>query len=94
MIWGGAATTPGSVQEMLSQRAEHAGSIAILILLDIFQKCIQVQLHVLLWIDNVEMIRRGNWKADKGVWSDTLVLDYDLWKVTEKVVEGLNFTFS
>ena len=52
---------------MLSQRAEHAGSIAILLLLDIFQKCIQVQPHVLLWIDNAEVIRRGNWKADKGV---------------------------
>ena len=36
-MWGGAATTPGSIEEMASQRAEHAGSIAVLIMLHILQ---------------------------------------------------------
>ena len=93
-IWGGSATTPGSIEEMASQRSEHAGSIAVLLVLHIFQQCIQRNFNALVWIDNAEVIRRGNMGEITGPWKDTLVLDYDLWAVTNKVISLIEFTFT
>ena len=63
--WGGAATTPESSEEMSSQQAKHAGSIAALLILHIFQQCIQMNFKCNLWIDNAEVIRRGEEEVDK-----------------------------
>ena len=77
-IWGGAATTPRSKEEMASQRAEHAGSIAVLLILHVFQQCYNDHFQVDLWIDNVEVIRRGEGEATMQTWNDSLVLDFDI----------------
>ena len=41
-IWGGAAETSGNIQEMTPLRSEHAGSIAIIIILHILQMITKV----------------------------------------------------
>lgn len=84
-VWGGAAPTPGNCEEMSSQRSEHAGSIAALLLLDILFPVLGVTFTVSLWVDNAEVVRRG--KANIGAlqWKDTIILDYDLWALSASI---------
>ena len=86
MIYGGAAKSPGSREEMSSLRAEHCGAISILLIL------YAIQIHmgpdfdysdmgVDIWIDNAEVLSRGNNKKYKDGIKGHLVLDYDMWSV-------------
>ena len=86
--------TPGSPEEMASQRVKHAGSIAALLILHIFQQSVKLDFQVDLWIDNAEVIRRGRSQKIGEAWSDTLVLDFDMWKVTETIQSQIKFTLS
>ena len=47
-IWGGLVTTPGSEAEMASLWTEHTGSITVLLILHILQKCLQMEFSMTL----------------------------------------------
>ena len=76
-IWGGAGTTCGNHKEMASLRTEHAGAIAVIIILDIIQRVLQAHFVVNIWVDNAEVVRR----MTEGT-IDPLALDYDLYSHT------------
>ena len=90
-IWGGAATTPGNREEMSSQRAEHAGSIALMLVMHILHQVVNKAFSVTLWVDNDEVVRRGLARDASLQWKDTLVLDYDLWMVSNEVQDLLDY---
>ena len=94
VIWGGAATTPGNIEEMTSQRAEHAGSAAVFIILHVLQLTIKRSFTVIIWVDNVEVVRRGKRGTTDLAWRETLVLDYDLWNFTSHLQCTVNFNWS
>ena len=56
---GGSATTPGGKEEMASQRAEHAGAIAAILLIHIIHQVTGAKFSTTIWIDNAEVIRRA-----------------------------------
>ena len=89
--WGGSATTPGNSDEMASQRAEHAGSIAAVLILIALHEIIGINQTVVLWIDNAEVIRRKEVRTNNLQWKETIALDYDLWALSERLTEGLTF---
>ena len=92
-IWGGSATTPGNQREMASQRAEHAGSAAILLVLKLLHEVLLLELDVVLWVDNAEVVRRGGEMGNFAKWNDTLVLDYDLWMLTRAIQTEVSFKY-
>ena len=63
MHMGGAAMTPGNYSEMSSLRCEHAGALAVLLVLYAFQLYLgqdTVQsVDVVIWLDNAEVLRRA-----------------------------------
>ena len=86
MIYGGAAKSPGSREEMSSLRAEHCGAISILLILYAIQIHMgpdfdYSEMGVDIWIDNAEVLSRGNNTKYKDGIKDHLVLDYDMWSV-------------
>ena len=85
-MWGGAAHTPGNTKEMTPLRPEHAGSIAVLIIIHILHTLTKVEVSVKLWVDNSEVLRRI---ATQDV--NELALDYDLWQVTAHVISIIKF---
>ena len=72
-IWGGGAETSGNIEEMSPLRSEHAGSIAIIIILHILQIVTDSDLSVELWVDNAEVLRRTTTEDVSA-----MALDYDL----------------
>ena len=89
-MWGSVARTPGTTTEMPSQRAEHAGSISIMIILNILRKALKERFCVQLWVDNAEVIRRGQ-ELLPTYCNDTLVLDYDMWRLSNIVQDSLKY---
>ena len=85
-VWGGAAITPGGVNEMAFLRSEHTGEIGILLVL----YALQVRhgsslLHVTKCIDNVEVLDRAkNNEVGENI-KQHLVLDYDLWQAMDSL---------
>ena len=92
-MWGSAARTPRTTTEMSSQRAEHAGSISIMVILNILQKALKERFCVQLWVDNAEVIWRGQ-ESLPTYWNDTLVLDYDMWRLSNVVQGSLKYTLT
>ena len=45
-----------------------------------------------MWIDNAEVVRRGQWTEVVTKWADTLVLDFDLWMLTRSLLERVDFS--
>ena len=85
-IWGGAGNTCGNHAEMASLRAEHAGAIAVIIILDIIQRVIKANFVVQLWVDNAEVIRR---MTEENI--EPLALDYDLYNHTIQWIQKIQF---
>jgi hypothetical protein len=94
-MWGRAAMTPGNSSEMSSLRCEHAGAMAILLVLYIFQVYLgedTVQdMDVSIWLDNAEVLRRAQRSSRCEKTKDVLVLDFDLWAEMEALVGRLKF---
>ena len=86
-IWGGAAETSGNAAEITPLRSEHAGSIAIIILLHILQTVTKVKLQVEIWVDNAEVIRRVTATNVSAV-----ALDYDLFMTTRLWLQKIQYT--
>lgn len=93
-IWGGAATTPGNSVEMAWERPEHAGSIVAMLVVDIFSRIVGHEVEVILWVDNDEVVWRGKIGMSQIKWQDTLVLDYDLWAVSQAIQDQLSYSLS
>ena len=59
-MWGGAAITPGNLLEMSSLWCEHAGALAILLVLFAFQLHLGQEnmqsMEVVIWLDNAEVL--------------------------------------
>ena len=86
IIYGGAAMTPGSREEMSSLIAEHCGVISILLIMyairiHLGSDQVPKQYGVDIWIDNAEVLSRGNNPKFKDSINGHLVLDYDMWRV-------------
>ena len=95
-IWGGYALAPGSKIEMLSLRAEHSGAISILLILYADQMCMggrydHSQYHLVIWMDNAEVLTRGGMKYYGESVKSRLVLDYDMWTVMTMLQEKNKF---
>ena len=92
---GGAAMTPGNYSEMSSLRCEHAGALAVLLVLYAFQLYLgqdTVQsVDVVIWLDNAEVLRRAQRSRRGKKIKDALVLDYDLWAEMEDLQRRLTF---
>ena len=89
-IWGHAQTV-GSHTEMTSLRAEHGGALGILLLLHAMNIFYQESFpkEFTIYIDNSEVVRRGQNKVPTMGIKQQLVLDYDLWATTERLQEAL-----
>ena len=77
-IWGGAAATEGNQVKMSPLRSEHAGALAIIIVLHILHNVTKVDLKAELWVDNAEVIRRVT-----ATDISAEALDYDLHMTTQ-----------
>ena len=86
VIWGGSATTCGNAIEMSSLRAEHAGSIAIVIILHILHQITKIPVQVELWVDNAEVLSRRLMKE-----VPPMIMDYDLCQATIEWVNTIQF---
>ena len=76
---------------MASQRAEHAGAIAAILLIHVLHQVTGAKFSTTLWIDNAEVIRRATEDNKNRLWKKTLVLDYDLWMVTRKIQQIIEY---
>ena len=56
VIWGGAAPTLGNKKDISLLRAEHKGSIAVMILLFALQSVLNLDSELEAWVDNAEVI--------------------------------------
>ena len=87
--------TPGNYSEMSSLRCEHAGALAVLLVLYAFQLYLgqdTVQsVDVVIWLDNAEVLRRAQRSIRGKKIKDALVLDYDLWAEMEDLQRRLTF---
>ena len=94
-MWGRAAMTPGNSSEMSSLRCEHAGAMAILLVLYTFQVYLgedTVQdMDVSIWLDNAEVLHRAQRSSRCEKTKDVLVLDFDLWAEMEALAGRLKF---
>ena len=90
VIWGYAQTV-GTQREVTSLRAEHGGALGILLVLYnmyiFYQEVFPHNLSV--YIDNSEVICRGQEKVPRLGIKQQLVFDYDLWVTTEWLQEVL-----
>ena len=87
-VWGGAAITPGNVDEMASLRVELGGAIGLLLVI----YALQIQrgastYPILIWIDNAEVLERARNPAVGDNIKNHMVLDYDLWRVMVGLIE-------
>lgn len=76
---------------MTSTRAEHGGSLAILLLLyALYNHFLNLPLPPSLdiWIDNSEVVRRGSTSVPKLGIKQQLLLDYDLWATTQRILKA------
>ena len=89
-IWGYAQTV-GTAKEMTSLRAEHGGALGILLLLHAMYIFYQQDFPptLTIYIDNSEVVRRGQTKVPRLGIKQQLVLDYDLWATTEQILNAL-----
>ena len=97
VIFGGAAMTPGSQEEMSSLRAEHCGAISILLILYAIQihmgnDRVSSTYEVDIWIDNAEVLSRGQNTGYKDGIKGHLVLDYDMWSIMNMLQKKIVFT--
>ena len=91
-IWGHARTI-GIKKEMTSLRTEHGGAIAILLLLQalhIHFPHLPLPPSLDIWIDNSEVVRRGQKHLPKLGIKQQLVLDYDMWATTHRLLQALS----
>ena len=89
-IWGYAQTV-GTSPDMTSLRAEHGGALGILLL--IYAMHIHYQMDfpptLTIYIDNSEVVRRGKTAVPRLGIKQQLVLDYDLWATTERIITAI-----
>ena len=82
---GGSAINPGSATEMSSLRAEHGGAISVLLVLYALQTFLRDEdttiYTIYIWLDNAEILKRGQEKDIGTNMNSNLVLDYDMWRV-------------
>lgn len=79
IIIGGAAQTPGSMDEITSLRAELAGAICLVLIIHAIQRVSGLQFPmVTIWIDNAEVLRRVSNSEMHQTWQDSMALDFDL----------------
>ena len=95
IIYGGAAITPGSHEEMSSLRAEHGGAISILlilyaILIYLGEDMVPERHGVDIWIDNIEVLSRSNHSEVKDNVKGNLVLDSTMWRVMNMLQEKIS----
>ena len=80
---------------MSSLWCEHAGALAILLVLFAFQLHLgqeNVQsMEIVIWLDNAEVLRRALRSRRGGKIKDTLVLDYNFWAGMEELQRRLAF---
>ena len=92
---GGAALTPGNSSEMLSLRTEHAGALAILLVLYAFQAHIGPDIvkadEIIIWLDNTKVLSWARRTGRGENIKELLVLDYDLWAEMEALQKQLHF---
>ena len=67
-IWGGLAITTGSNQEMSSLRADHGGTVGILLIIYSIQIYVGHDVNttdytIKIWLDNAEVLARGGPKS-------------------------------
>ena len=72
---------------MTSVRAEHVGSIAIILLVHILQQVLKADIQMKLWVGNPEVIRRMSEEEVKP-----LELDYDLYRATKEWSDRIEFS--
>ena len=71
---------------MSSLRTEHAGALAVIIVLNIIQEVMGLNFVVELWVNNVEVIRRITTKE-----VDQTALDFDLYRTTVTWVNKIRY---
>ena len=71
---------------MTSLRTEHAGSLAVIIVLHIIQEVLGLNFVVELWVNNADVIRRITTKE-----VDQIVLDFDLYRTTVTWVSKIRY---
>jgi len=93
----GAATTAGNPATLVSLRAEHSGTLAILYFLQAICTYYRIQTSlttVKIWIDNSEVIDRTNQVIQQHNHSQFNTLDYDMWAESQVVIKGLPCTIT
>ena len=74
---------------MSSLRADHGGALGVLLILyamHIYYPSLPLPLELTIYIDNSEVVRRGGSKVPTLGIKQQLVLDYDLWATTERLL--------
>ena len=71
---------------MTSLRTEHAGALAIIMVLHILQEVLGLNFVVELWVDNAEVIRRITTRE-----VEPMALDFDLYKTTVTWVTNIKY---
>ena len=89
----GDAATPGNPDTISSLRSEHFGALAIMVIMLALEwkYSLEATGHILLHIDNMEVVNRTKYGVDDAMAADKHIkTDFDVWNETHKITQMLH----